>query len=116
MRPRQAQALEEGIELEDGPSYPAQCRVLRPSGSGSLVELRIHEGRKHQVKRMFEAVGNPLIQLERVAVGPVELGSLGRGRYRPLTPYEVIELHKRTMLPIPKGLGERSGVQAAPAS
>lgn len=115
MRPRQAQALEEGIELEDGPSYPAKCRVLRPSGSGSLVELRIHEGRKHQVKRMFEAVGNPLIQLERVAVGPVELGDLGRGRYRPLTPYEVIELHKRTMLPIPKGLGERSGAQAAPA-
>jgi len=114
MRPQQAQALEDGIELEDGPSYPAKCRTLAPSGSGSLVELRIHEGRKHQVKRMFEAVGNPLIQLERVAVGPVELADLGRGRYRPLTPYEVIELHKRTMLPIPKGLAKRSRAEAAP--
>src|SRR5881409_4008395 len=48
-------ALERGVELDDGPTAPAQARRLGPS----LVELSIHEGRKHQVKRMLEAVGHP---------------------------------------------------------
>ena len=49
-------ALEHGVELDDGPTAPAKARRLGPS----LVELSIHEGRKHQVKRMLEAVGHPV--------------------------------------------------------
>ena len=54
-------ALEHGVELDDGLTAPAKARRLGPS----LVELSIHEGRKHQVKRMLEAVGHPVIRLHR---------------------------------------------------
>ena len=81
-------ALRRGIELEDGPTAPAQVRRLAPD----LLELTIHEGRKRQVRRMCEAVGHPVEQLERVAFGPLPLGALKRGAYRRLTAGEIAEL------------------------
>ena len=96
-----ARRLAHGVDLNDGPTAPAKCRVVGREGSGSLVELIIHEGRKHQVKRMFEAVGYPLAELRRVAVGPVSLGDLERGRWRHLTDAEVDELYRMAGLPRP---------------
>lgn len=96
-----ARELAQGVALDDGPTAPAKCRIVGREGSGSLVELSIHEGRKHQVKRMFEAVGYPLAELRRVSVGPVNLGDLPRGRWRHLTDTEVGELYLLAELPRP---------------
>jgi 23S rRNA pseudouridine2605 synthase len=81
-------SLREGVELEDGPTAPAKVRRV----SSNLVELTIHEGRKRQVKRMFEAVGHPVRALERVAFGPLRLGGLDPGEHRALSPAEIERL------------------------
>ena len=78
-------ALRGGIELDDGPTAPARVRRLTPD----TLELTIHEGRKRQVRRMCEAVGHPVRQLERVALGPLTLGRLRPGSYRRLATEEV---------------------------
>ncbi len=103
---RQAKrALEGGVELDDGPAAPARVRVLgaaeargipfavheAPKGA-EAVELTIHEGRKHQVKRMFKAVGREVLALHREALGPLELSNLPEGKWRELTPDEVASL------------------------
>jgi 23S rRNA pseudouridine2605 synthase len=81
-------ALREGVELEDGMTAPAQVRKV----TADRLELTIHEGRKHQVKRMCEAVGHPVRELERIAFGPLRLGGLEPGEHRKLTPAEVERL------------------------
>lgn len=101
-----ARKLAGGVQLEDGPTAPAVVQIIGPAGSGTLVALSIHEGRKHQVKRMFEAVGYPLVELSRVSVGPVELGDLARGRWRHLTEAEVDELYRMVGLERPSGCAE----------
>jgi 23S rRNA pseudouridine2605 synthase len=78
-------ALREGIELEDGRTAPAKVRRI----AADALEITIHEGRKRQVKRMCDAVGHPVKRLERVAFGPLTLGSLRQGRWRKLTDAEV---------------------------
>jgi 23S rRNA pseudouridine2605 synthase len=83
-------ALRDGVELEDGVTAPALVRRI----SANHIELTIHEGRKRQVKRMFEAVGHPVRSLERVAFGPLRLGSLGVGDHRALTPAEIEHLRE----------------------
>jgi 23S rRNA pseudouridine2605 synthase len=81
-------ALREGVELDDGPTAPAQVRQLEPG----VVQLTIHEGRKRQVRRMCAAVGHPAQTLQRVAFGPLRLGDLQEGRVRRLSPAEVQRL------------------------
>ena len=81
-------ALAEGVELEDGRSAPARAQRLGPS----RVELVIHEGRKHQVKRMLEAVGHPVTQLHRSEYAGVKLEGLEPGAWRELEPSEVERL------------------------
>ena len=82
--------LRDGVELDDGPTSPAKVRQAGPG----VLELTIAEGRKRQVRRMCEAVGHPVAELERVAFGPLRLGSLGPGEARLLTPAEVERLRK----------------------
>jgi 23S rRNA pseudouridine2605 synthase len=81
-------SLREGVELEDGLTAPAKVRRV----SSNLIELTIHEGRKHQVRRMLEAVGHPVRALERVAFGPLRLGALDPGEHRALSPAEIERL------------------------
>jgi 23S rRNA pseudouridine2605 synthase len=78
-------ALRDGVELEDGRSAPARVRLR----SDRLIEMELREGRKRQVKRMCEAVGHPVIALERRALGPIELGKLAPGASRVLSDAEV---------------------------
>ncbi len=85
-------ALAEGVELEDGRTAPAQARRLAPS----RIELTIHEGRKHQVKRMCEAVGHPVRLLHRSIYAGLTLDGLGPGRWRELTDAEVESLREAT--------------------
>jgi 23S rRNA pseudouridine2605 synthase len=84
--------LAEGVELEDGRTAPAEVRRLDPS----RLELTIHEGRKHQVKRMCEAVGHPVRRLHRSRYAGLGLGGLERGQWRELTPEEVEGLRRAT--------------------
>jgi 23S rRNA pseudouridine2605 synthase len=86
--------LREGIELEDGPASVDNFRIVDSEGRNVLVEVVIHEGRKHIVRRMMEEVGHPVSRLIRVAIGPVKLGDLRSGRTRRLTRAEVAGLFK----------------------
>jgi 23S rRNA pseudouridine2605 synthase len=85
---RALRALREGVELDDGRTAPAHVRLV---GAHEL-ELTIHEGRKRQVRRMCEAVGQRVVELRRVAFGPLRLGDLTAGRHRRLTAAEVQRL------------------------
>lgn len=88
------QALETGVELDDGMTAPAKCEVIsvEPDGTASTVRLTIHEGRKRQVRRMLKAVGHDVIALHRESFGPLALGDLPEGTWRELTPDEVESL------------------------
>ena len=82
---RALHALRTGVELDDGRTAPAQVRQPRPG----VLELTIREGRKRQVRRMCDAVGHPVMALERIAFGPLSLGGLKPGAHRRLTDSEV---------------------------
>lgn len=92
VREPQLRALREGVELEDGRTAPARVRRI----SANTLELVIHEGRKRQVRRMCERVGHPVLRLERVRFGPLELGRLRPGAYRRLSAAEVEMLQRAT--------------------
>jgi 23S rRNA pseudouridine2605 synthase len=85
--------LEHGVDLDDGRSAPARARRL---GRGR-VELTIHEGRKHQVKRMLAAVGHPVRRLHRSAYAGLTLAGLEPGAWRELEPREVERLKQMFM-------------------
>ena len=80
--------LREGVELDDGRSAPAGVRQRRPG----VLELTLREGRKRQVRRMCEAAGHRVLELERVAFGPLRLGDLAPGKHRRLSAAEVERL------------------------
>ena len=84
--------LAEGVELDDGPTAPAGVRRLGPS----RLELTLHEGRKHQVKRMCEAVGHPVRRLHRRGYAGLTLDGLAPGEWRELTRDEVTALRAAT--------------------
>jgi 23S rRNA pseudouridine2605 synthase len=84
----QIRELERGIDLEDGRTAPAIVKKAGKAEANSWIELTIYEGRKHQVKRMLEKVGHPVLKLERIRFGPLSLGDLPMGRFRFLTDRE----------------------------
>ena len=85
--------LATGIQLEDGVATADKFRVLDRAGSRALVEITLHEGRKHIVRRMLAEAGHPVSRLVRTQLGPVRLGSLQPGRSRELTTAEIGELY-----------------------
>ncbi len=85
--------LATGVELEDGVAVADRFRVLEQTGSHALVEITLHEGRKHIVRRMLAEVGHPVTRLVRTTVGPVKLGGLRPGKTRDLTTREIGELY-----------------------
>jgi len=74
--------LERGVKLDDGMTSPAQVKKVKKVEQNSWVEMTIHEGRKHQVKRMLETVGHPVLKLIRVKMGTLVLGDLEPGEFR----------------------------------
>ncbi len=86
---RALRALRTGVELEDGPTAPGQARRV---GDGDELELTIREGRNRQVRRMCEAVGHPVLALQRIAFGPLRLGALEPGAHRRLGEAELRKL------------------------
>jgi 23S rRNA pseudouridine2605 synthase len=82
-------ALSKGIELEGRKTWPASIKVLKTEAQSTVIQIIIHEGRKRQVRKMFEAIGHPVLALKRTAYGQLELGGLGPGKYRFLTPRDI---------------------------
>jgi 23S rRNA pseudouridine2605 synthase len=81
-------ALARGVELDDGPTAPAEVRLVAPD----VIELVIREGRKRQVRRMCEAVGHRVLALQRVAYGPLTLDDLRPGQHRRVDELEIERL------------------------
>jgi pseudouridine synthase len=84
--------LRKGIRLEDGITAPARARVLEKLKKNAWVEIEIHEGRKREVRRMFETLGYFVEKLIRVRMGAIVLGKLAPGELRPLSQIEVAAL------------------------
>jgi 23S rRNA pseudouridine2605 synthase len=82
--------LEEGVDLDDGRTAPARARRLGPG----MLELTIHEGRKHQVKRMCAAVGHPVRSLHRSGYAGLDVRGLAGSEWRDLTREEVVGLRR----------------------
>jgi len=95
-------SLERGIKLEDGKTAPARIKLLsmERTKNTSIFEISIHEGRNRQVRRMFEAIGHPVMKLKRERYGFLNLHGLSAGEARELTPHEVKQL--RVMATKPK--------------
>ncbi|HKT00906.1 MAG TPA: pseudouridine synthase [Rugosimonospora sp.] len=83
-----------GVELEDGPVQADEFRVVDSVPGRVLVEVVLHEGRNHIVRRLLDEVGHPVSRLVRTAIGPVKLGNLKPGRTRRLTPPEIAALFR----------------------
>jgi 23S rRNA pseudouridine2605 synthase len=87
---RALRTLREGVDLDDGRTAPAKVRQVKPG----VLELTIHEGRNHQVRRMCEAVGHRVRTLQRVRFGPLKLDDLAEGGHRRLKASEVETLRR----------------------
>lgn len=86
--------LRRGVELDDGPTAPAQVSQLQPG----VLRIVIHEGRNRQVRRMCEAVGHPVLRLSRTRIGPLVDTTLAPGSWRHLSFDEVRELSRSARL------------------
>ncbi|MGE5550320.1 MAG: pseudouridine synthase [Bacteroidota bacterium] len=86
--------LRAGIELDDGPAAPAVVKIVAAKSGYATLEVRIHEGRKRQVRRMLASIGHPVRALERIGFGPIVLGNLPYGHCRSLTSAEVEALRR----------------------
>jgi 23S rRNA pseudouridine2605 synthase len=82
--------LREGIELDDGPTAPAQVVAVAPD----LIRITIHEGRNRQVRRMFDAIGHEVVRLVRTRIGPLTDPTLQPGAWRVLDRDEVLDLQR----------------------
>jgi pseudouridine synthase len=89
------QRLRDGVVLRDGPTRPARVRRLVDAGGKTTFEITLTEGRNRQVRRMVEAVGARVVELARVTIGPIAIGALPPGRWRPLRVTEVTRLKRR---------------------
>ena len=111
--------LERGVVLDDGPTGRAIVKKVGKAEKNSWLELTIFEGRKHQVKRMLEAVRHPVLKLTRIRFGPLALGDLPLGRYRFLTDREANAVRDLVRDRVARGArrearGERNHQPAAP--
>jgi len=100
--------LRDGVELEDGPTRPADVQRLRTGRRGTLLRIVITEGRNRQVRRMVAAIGSQVLHLRRLAVGPQRLSGLPRGSFRPIEGRELSLLRAAAGVPArPQGKPRR---------
>lgn len=81
--------LRRGVDIGGYTTAPARVKILRQNPKSTLVEIAIHEGKNRQVRKMFRAVGNRVLELERIAIGDIRLGHTQAGHYRKLTRQEI---------------------------
>lgn len=92
LMPEHIQRLQSGVLLEEFRAAAARVKVVAIRRETSVLDLTIHEGKNRQVRRMFEAVGHPVVALARMRFGPIKLGDLPPGQTRPLTEKELAQL------------------------
>lgn len=92
-RPAELNILRRGIAIEGKMTTPAQINFIEKKGGNAWVMMRIAEGRYHQVRKMFDAIGHRVTKLRRVAIGPLELSGVEPGEWRYLTAKEVREMN-----------------------
>jgi 16S rRNA pseudouridine516 synthase len=98
VREEDLEPLRKGVQLKDFKTKPAEVEILRSGEESSELEITIREGKYHQVKRMFSAIGHPVKYLKRIRFGNLELGELPVGEYRHLTEEELQKLKKLVKL------------------
>ena len=74
--------LRKGVDIGGFVTSPAQVKIIRQAERSAVVDITIHEGKNRQVRKMFAAVGNPVQELQRTAIGDLRLGRLKEGHYR----------------------------------
>ncbi|NLZ54974.1 MAG: rRNA pseudouridine synthase [Thermoanaerobacteraceae bacterium] len=89
IKQREIRALEKGIMLEDGLTSPAKIKIMKVFDNSTLIELKIYEGRKRQIRRMCAAIGHPVISLRRTQIGCLSLKGLKLGQWRYLNREEI---------------------------
>ncbi|MDY6843639.1 MAG: pseudouridine synthase [Thermodesulfobacteriota bacterium] len=94
LSPKEVSQLERGIHLDDGPSSSVTAQFVKKTNGGSIWKVSIHEGRKRQIKRIFQKLGHPVRGLKRIKFGPLRLGKLVPGEYRFLTTDEIANLRR----------------------
>ncbi len=90
--------LRQGVELNDGPTRPAEVKRVRDNESKTFLELTITEGRNRQIRRMIEAVGSRVLKLVRTGIADLTLEGMQSGKWRDLKPTEVRDLKARVRL------------------
>jgi 23S rRNA pseudouridine2605 synthase len=86
--------LQSGVELDDGPARVDTFKLVDALGKTAQIEITLHEGRKHIVRRMMDEVGHPVSRLVRTAIGPIRLGDMRPGGFRRLSTAEIGALFK----------------------
>ena len=81
--------LTNGIEIDGKKTFPAKLKIIKKKERSTLIQITIHEGRKRQVRKMFQAIGNPVINLKRIAYGKLFLRNLPSGKYKTLSRQEL---------------------------
>lgn len=81
--------LRQGVDIGGFVTSPAKVKIIKGTKTSTTVEITIHEGKNRQVRKMFAAVGNKVVALERVAIGDIKLGRLAVGHYRKLSREEI---------------------------
>jgi len=94
INPKDIKVLQNGIMLEDGLTSPAKVKIIKKFGTSTIIELKIHEGRKRQIRRMCETIGHPVISLKRTREGILSLKGLKVGEWRYLNNREINYLKK----------------------
>lgn len=89
-----AKKLSKGVEIDGYTTKPAKVKVIKGYQKSTLVEITIHEGKNRQVRKMLQAMGNNVQELERVAIGNIKIGHLKLGKYRKLSKEEIEYLLK----------------------
>lgn len=84
-----AARLRKGVDIGGFITSRAKVNIIKGNQHSTIVEISIHEGKNRQVRKMFGAVGNPVQELERIAIGEIRLGHLKPGHYRKLTREEI---------------------------
>jgi 23S rRNA pseudouridine2605 synthase len=85
----EAKRLEEGVDIGGFVTSPAEVHLIKHDRNSTIAEITIHEGKNRQVRRMFKAIGHPVLELSRIGLGNLTIGKLAQGQCRKLSPAEV---------------------------
>ena len=88
--------LEKGVQLEEGMTAPCLIEIETKTPRETILYVTLHEGKKRQIRRIFEKIGHRVLELERLSYGPLSLGDLRFGQKRELKPHEVRQLEEAT--------------------